>query len=909
MHSAQNPGRGEGVRESLYRILLALAPARFRDDHGEEMLRLFTESVRDTEQVPSFLRRIVAVLLLYVDVLVTVMVERGRGALNLLRRISGAGGKSDFNTMNKQTENSDWGLNPNRMKGVFKQLRRQPGFTLLAVLTLGIGIGVTTGVFQVVNGVLLRPLPYPDAEELFVVGHTLPGRDLAPVGPGTFLDWRNRAEVFDMMTMIDALNASIVTDATPFRVSAAAVSRDFFATLGVTPDWGRGIRPQDEVEGAEQVVVLSNGFAIRMFGSPEGAQNQILNVDGVDRRVVGVMGRAFQYPLDTPHELWIPFEFNDANRALRGTFYSVIGRASSGRAITQVDQTMQRIAGELREENPGQYDGWGTVVVPLRSQLLGDIRPSLLILMASAGIVLLIGCANVAHLILSRNTSRTGEFALRTALGASRRDLLGMLVAESVMISIGAGVLGLLIASVGTDLLITYAPTGLPRVDGVSLDLPVFGFALITSLLTGIVAGLVPAMQSTAKAPGSVIRERVGRASGSPKLLTFRGLLLGAEVAVVAISLIGAALLFKSFQVITESDPGFNTHGQLVLGIDLPSTQYPDAPAVQAFIGQFSEGLRQIPGVLDVGVATHAPTRGGFQLFYEPGDRPPSTDPADRSLAMFEGVTPEYMPVMGYELVEGRFFEHTDGTGGEPVVIINQTMAELLWPGESVLDKTIVTGPTTQRIVGVVEDIRQWGLDQDIRPQFYVVDEAMGFRWLSRDIVVATQSDDPASFIPQVQQVLAQIAPGQPLSEAAPLENVLGTSVSAPRFRALIVSLLAIMALSLGIVGIFGSVSYTVSQRQREIAIRISLGAPTSEILTTQTMRNLRPVLLGSLVGLTAAFLASGFLSSMLFGVSARDPLTYLAVAGVLIITGMLATLIPSMRVSQLDPVTVLRLE
>ena len=790
-----------------------------------------------------------------------------------------------------------------------RSLRRSPGFTAIAVLTLALGIGANSTIFSVVNGVLLQPLPYANPDQLVMVWghHTTIGREVA--SQPDFLDWRAGNSVFSQM----AAGANTTFDLTdvgePERVSAALATANFFQTLGATPVLGRTFAPQEERGAGNRVVILSYGFWQRRFGSSPGIVGQTITLSGLPYTVIGVAPPGFRFERDV--DVWAPLNL-DTKRGRRGDFLTVIGRLKPGVTLDRAQAQMTTIARQLEQQYPETNTNWGIELVPLKDQLVGGVRPALLIFMGAVGLVLLIACANVANLMLTRATAREREMAIRATLGAQQSRLVRQMLTESVLVSLAGGALGLLLAVWGVGALRSTQSSVIPRVSEIGIDGWVLAFTLLLALATGVLFGLVPALRIARGELNGALREGARGASGGMGVRQLRGVLVLAEVALALVLLVGAGLLIRSFDRLQRVDPGFNPDHVLSAEIVLPRARYGEAPRQRAFYRQLLDGMQGTPGVTSAALVSDVPLSGGasylsFSVAGRPDPGPGTVQDAEVFVA-----SPDYFRTLGIPLLQGRLFTTQDDAGKSNVVVINHAMAQRYWPGGNpigahvTLDDPRDSSASWSTVVGVIGDVHHNRLNQEPYPQMYAPVAQVPQRAM---MLVVRTAGDPTGLVGAVRRAVTSLDASLPISNIMTMEERVSHSVAQPRVNLTLLALFAGVALALAAVGIYGVVSYTVVQRTRELGIRMALGARPGDVLRLVIRQAMAPALAGVALGLVGAWGGTRLMASLLFGVSASDPMVFGAVALFLSGVALLASYIPARRATRVDPLVALQYE
>ena len=793
-------------------------------------------------------------------------------------------------------------------------LIKSPVFTLVAVLSLALGIGANTAIFSVVNAVLLRPLPYQDSRRLVAVWHTppqesFPGLDRFSVSPGNYLDWKAQSRSFEQMAAYEYAGLSLSTSGDPVPVTGVAVSPDFFSVLRSTPAMGRTFFPEEEQTGRDQVVVLGHGLWQRAFGADPGLVGRTVTLNGRSHTVVGVMPAGFEFPQEA--ELWVPLAWDNQQRQVRSIHDSlVVARLRPDVTQAQAQAEMSAISGRLEQQYPEENKGWGAVVIPLQEDLVGDVRPALLVLFSAVGFVLLIACANVANLTLARGANRQKEIALRIALGATRTRVARQLLTESVLLALTGGVLGLLLAGWGGEVLVRLSSGSLPNAGDVGVDRWTLGFTLFISLAAGVAAGLMPALQFTRAEMSETLKQGTGRAGGSSIKQRTRKALVVCEVALSLILLVGAGLMIRSFWKLQRVDPGFDTSNKLTMAVMLSPTRYSDPQQQLAFLDRALEQLRAQPGVVSVGTTSTIPLTGsGSKQPYAVEGRP-AASVAEQPLAQTRYVTPEYFRAMGIPLRQGRFFREQDREGGAQVVIVSEAMARQLWPGQDPVGKRLTPsfhlqlGP--REVVGVVGDVKSSAAEAAPAATMYLPYHQTPRPWM---VFVARTASAPGNFVQAASKAFYAVDREQALTDVRTMDEVLAGSLSGRRFNMTLLIVFAALALVLAAVGVYGVMNYSVALRRRELGIRMALGARTVDVLRLVLGQGLALTLIGVGVGLLGAYALTRLMTSMLYGVAATDLLTFVCVSGVLLAVGLLASYLPARRATKVDPMIALRSE
>ncbi len=796
-----------------------------------------------------------------------------------------------------------------------RQLARNPGFTIVAVLTLALGIGANTAIFSVVNAVLLRPFPYREADRVMVVVETLNNRRGGVTAPN-FVDWREQNTVFEKMGAATGASFNLTGEGDPERLPGALISADYFPVLGVQPILGRLFLPEEDRPEANRVVLLSHALWQRRYGAAPTILGQTVVLDREPYTVVGVMPRALEL---TPgsSRLWVPLALGPRELSATGSHtLRVIARLKAGVSPERADAEMKTIAKGLEQKRPWSNTGWSVTLIPLPEQLVGNVRSSLLILLAAVGFVLLIACANVANLLLARAAERHKEMGIRIALGARRWHLLRQLLVESVLLfGVGAAV-GLLFAYWGLDALSAGLPDTTPRLTQSSIDLTVLAFTLAVSVLTGVLFGLAPGLQASKTDPNDSLKEGARSPGHSPGRRRLRNSLVVSEVAASLVLLIAAGLLAKSFWLLHAVEPGFNPANLKSFQVSLPEARYPKPTQVVAFYQRVLDNVAALPGVDSAALASNIPLAdSGFSLSVMLEGQP-ALPPDQTPTTFYRAVSNDYFRVMGIRQLRGRSFSVDDREGAVRVGIVNQTMATRLWPGQEALGQRFRlddNGQTPVEVVGVVADVRHFGLDSDPRSELfipYTQAPPIYWDWANRSLnLVVRQKAESAALASAVRGAIWSVDGDLPVYNVTSLDEVLEESVSTERVYTVLLSAFGVVALALAVIGVYGLMAYSVTQRTHEIGLRVALGARPRNILALIVSQGLVLVALGVGVGFAAAFGLTRFLGALLFGVSTTDALTFISVAVLLVLVALLACYLPARRAMRVDPMTALRYE
>jgi putative ABC transport system permease protein len=802
------------------------------------------------------------------------------------------------------------------MRYAVRTLLKSPGFTAVAVLALALGIGANTAIFSVVKAVLLSPLPYPDPERLVWVREINPGADILdePASAPDYNDWRTEGRSFEGVAAYGYAGGTITDgDREPERVAGLSTSANFFQVVGVAPALGRGFLPGEDATGKNRVVVISHALWERRFGANPNAVGQTITISGNPHTIVGVAPASFKTPVPGPKppDLWFPIAFNFDESRRRSDFLNVFGRLKEGATVEQARAELEGIAARLAQEHPGTNAGWTVKVEPLHERVVGNVRQALWVLMGVVGFLLLIACANVANLLLARAAGRRQEIAVRTALGAGRGRLVRQFLTESLLLGLAGGALGLVLAAWGVELLVALSPGNIPRLEEVGLDARVLAFTFGVSALTGVVFGLLPALSASKTDLSVSLKEGGSRgATAGAGARRLRSALVVSEIAITVVLLAGAGLMIRSFNAVQSVNPGFRPEHIMTFDFALPMTKYKEEPQRAAFFEQLTTRAAALPGVERAAVVDSLPLSGsgsvlGFVIEGQPPLPPEKVQDAD-----FFSVTPDYFDVMGIPLVRGERLSERHRSDVPDVAVINETMARRYFPGEDPIGKRLNLGdPATVpwiTVIGVVGDARTGGLDKEPYPQMYVPAAQFPQRAMT---FVARTSGDPSAVAPALRRELAALDRDLPLYNVSTMERVLSDSISRRRFQMILIAAFAGVGLLLAAVGIYGVISYTVAQRRHEIGVRIALGARAADILRLVVGQGLGLTLAGVGLGLAGAFALTRVLASLLYGVTATDPLTFACVSLALLGVALLACLVPARRATKVDPMIALRYE
>jgi putative ABC transport system permease protein len=796
-----------------------------------------------------------------------------------------------------------------------RTLARTPGFTLAAVLALALGIGATTAIFSVVDAVLLRPLPYAEPDRLAVVLHG--GRD--PVAPANYLDWRREASAFERMGAAEYWQTNLSGGDRPERVLGLHVTADILPLLGVSPLLGRVFAPDEEAAGRDQVVVLGYRIWQRRFGGDPSVVGRTVALDGVPHAVVGVMPRGFEFPpfWATGAELWAPLPLakradNRGARSLR-----VFARLREDKGLQQARAEMAMITARLEQAYPASNRD--VVVRGLDDTVVGDVRSALLVLLGAVGFVLLIACANVAHMLLARGAARRKEIALRVALGASRARVVRQLLTESVLLASAGGLVGLGLAAWMIRTIVALSRDSIPRLETAGLDPRVLAATLAVSFLTGIAFGLVPALQTSRLDLGTSLKEGERGSSSGAGRHRLRRLLMGSEMALALVLLVGAGLMIRTFVALRAVDPGFRPDHVLSAVVSVSGSRAGEGDRRVAFYAEALSRIRALPGVVSASAINHLPLAGDTwgEPFHVEGQ--PPRRPGERPTADYRIVLPGYFETMGRPLVRGRDFDLRDDLGAPEVVIVNAFMAERHWPGLDPIGKRITFSdpardPVWLTVVGVARNgaRREWA--EAAKEELFLPFLQTKYReapqsWYAYLTLVVRGTGEAAALVPALRAAVWDTDPDVSISAVQTMDEVVARATASPRFYLLLLGSFAAAALALAAVGIYGVMSYSVAQRRNEIGIRMALGARSGDVLRLVMREAVGVVAIGGSIGLVVALLLTRLMAALLYGVGATDPVTFALVATLLTLVALLATYVPARRAIRVDPLKALRAE
>jgi predicted permease len=882
----------------MYRMVLWLAfPRRLRRTFGDEMLRLFEEQRAHVRAVGGSLRR------LWIDAIVDAAVQ---GTAERLARVEQTG-------MWVVRELGRWRC---WMHALIHDVRyaarmfvKQPGVTVIAVLTLALGIGANTAIFSAVDAVLLRPLPYDEPDSLVKVWEKRHREGVLDnvVSPADFLDWTKMNGAFEAMAAYTGSTVDLTGAGEPIRLSAGLVSTPFFDILRISPALGRSFRPEEGKVGQHRVVILNHGLWERRYGSNPGMIGQKLVLNGIPHEVVGVLPRSFEFP-DRAIELWMPLAYDGAPQAPPRTnhFLQVYARLKDGVTLERARAEMDRVGAELSRQYPEANRNHGAHVSPLRDELTGPVRTGLLLLLAAVAFVLLIACVNVANLLLARAASRRREMAVRSALGAGRGRLAGQSLTESLVLALTGGLAGLIVAYWGIEIVRGLTPAELPviGVDRLALNTRLLIFTFGLSIATGLLFGLLPAWHLSGQNVSEFLKDGSRAAGGVRRRV--RVVLVVGEIALAALLLVGTGLTLRSFYTLLKAESGIRTERVLTAFVALPGARYSGEERLLATFEEIERRLAAIPGVRHAGVTSHLPltgqdSRSGIGI----EGREPTPDAPTR--AHPRAVSVDYFAAMGIPLLQGRGFTLADGKDAPLVAIVNETMAARYWPGSSPIGRRFRLGGTNafREVIGIVRDVRHWGLDLPVNPEFYLPQRQMV--WQNHVNYVLHTDADPAAIAGALREQLRAVDPDLPLSNVRTMDQVAARSVASRRSSMLLLAIFGALALVLAAAGIYGVMAHLVAVRTSEIGVRMTLGARPADVLKLVLREGLVQATLGLTAGMIAGVWVMRTFSTLLYGIQPADPLTLAAVAVILVGTALAACLIPARRAMRVDPVQALR--
>ena len=794
------------------------------------------------------------------------------------------------------------------VRHALSSMSRKPGFTLAIVAALVLGIGANSAMFSVVSSVLLRPLPYDDAGRLVRLHDRKPPElEDFPVSPGNFTDWQKNARSFEHVAAYYGFPPLVLTGAgEPEQLDGAHVSASLFPLLGVSPAMGRAFRSDEEERGQDRVVLLSDGLWRRRFGADRAIVGRSVTISDLSYTVIGVMPREFRFPDETT-EAWVPLGFTPKDRARHGSHYlTVLAKLKKGISLSQAQAEMDRIANRLARENPESNSGWSVEVGSWQDELAAPMRKPMIVLSAAVLFVLLIACANVTNLLLARATSRSREVAIRMTHGATRGRIVRQLLTESMVLALAGGIAGLLLAAAGVKALALIAPPSLPAIDRIAVDVPVLVFTMMVAVLTAIVFGLAPAIQSARTDLNSALQQNARGSTEGPRRNRLRKLLVVSEVGLALILLAGAGLMVRSFLALRAVDPGFDPDHVLTMNLALSRVRYPEKPQRAAFFDEATRAVSAVPGVRAASMINPLPFAGDEHYFFALEGQS-TADPNRLPVASYFRAGSDYFRVMGIPLLRGRAFDARDREGAPPVAIINETLARTHFGHSDPIGKRIylTDGKEAWReIVGVVRDVRQQGLDTAAGPQIY--DPYLQAPFFMTSMAVRT-AGDPRAAESSIVSAIHRLDPGLPVTAIRTMDQVIGDSIAQRRFSMTLILVFAVVALLLAAMGIYAVMSFSVAERTQEIGIRIAIGGQRADILKLIVGQGAVLVFIGVAVGFFAALALTRLMAGLLFGVTPADWPTFTAVSLLLFAISLAATYVPARRAMKLDPMVALR--
>jgi putative ABC transport system permease protein len=789
-----------------------------------------------------------------------------------------------------------------------RSLLKRPGFTAIALLALALGIGANTAIFSLVNAVILQPLPYRDPDRLISVYGTRNRSTQGSVGPTDFLDYRSQNKTFEQFAASGSmmLPMNLTGSGEPERLNASIITGNYFDTFGVRPALGRGFSLENEKTGQDHVTVLSHAFWQTRFGGDPNIVNKTINLDGKAYEVLGVMPAEVVLP--QPAQLWVPINFDaDPEMKMRNArFLRGIGRLKEGVTLDQAQTDTDLIAAQLEQQYPDSNTGWSLRLIPLREILVGGSRTMLFILFGAVGFVLLIACANVANLLLVRAAARQKEIAMRTALGASRLRIIRQMITESLLLAIFGGALGALLAVAGVKLLVSLGEDNIPRTANVKIDATVLAFTLLISLATGLLFGLAPAIRTMKENLVDALKDGIRGGSEATVKNRTRSLLVVFESAIAVMLLIAAGLLIRSLVALQNVDPGFDPNNVLTLRVDLPRQKYNTPEKASNFFEQLETRVAGLPGVEAVGLITDLPLSGEARdMPYRVEGRPATSDIA---FVDFRRVNKNYFSAMRIPLRRGRNFTEQEVRQSDKAIVVSQAFVDSVFPNEEALGKRLIIWSGIRNepyeIIGIVGDTRYQSLQGEPSATMYVPTRELLFV----NLVIRTQGD-PLSLVGGVRKEVNALDPDQPIAAIRPMTEWVAMSAAGARYRTTLLGLFALLAMILAATGIYGVMSYSVAQRTQEIGVRMALGARPLDVLKLVVRQGMMLALIGVIVGLAGALALTRVMSSLLFGVTERDPITFVAVAALLIVVAFIACFVPAHRATRIDPLIALRCE
>jgi predicted permease len=804
------------------------------------------------------------------------------------------------------------------LKFAARHLLKSPGFTSIAILIMALGIGANTAIFSVVHAVLLEPLPFSDPDRLVQIWHvppqsSFPGMTQFSVSAANFLDWQKQNDVFSQMALYSGASYDITGHGKPETVLAGSVTSNFFSVLGVQPIYGRVFLPEEDQPGKNKEIVLTFKLWQSRYGSDPNVVGRTVTLDGTPYVIVGVMGPKMTKPDFA--QAWTPLGLTAQEAAVRGEHHFMsVARLKSGVTLQQAQAEMSTISHRLEQAYPADDKGWGASVVSLRDDVVGDVRPALLMMLGAVAFVLLIACANVANLIFARVFSRRKEFAIRSALGASRGRIIQPLLTESVLIAICGGVFGLVLAHFGIDLLLKFFADKMPRMGEIGLSAPVLLFTLGLSVLTGLLSGLLPAWGMMKGDVNESLKQGLGRLDADSGSSFTRSALVSIEVALSIVLLIGAGLMLRSLWNLQAINPGFDSHNVLTMALEVSHHQFTTPTQESQFFDQALQRVRSLPGVEAAGAIDNLPLTGGSNQPVA-GEGQPVVPMSEQPEVSVRVVTPGYLQAMHIPMLEGRDIQQSDTADSTAAVVISKTMANQFWPNQSAIGRhlKLTFFPDKERtVVGVVGDVKQQGLDSTAGiatlywPLAQVGDSSTGaWRPFGLSMVVRT-TGTPQTIAPSVTSAIAQVNSAVPVDNVITLEDFIGSTLTQHSFNMQLLAIFGLLALVLCSIGIYSVLAYAVKRRMREIGLRLAFGASLRDVASLVVAQGMKPTLIGVGIGLAAAFALGRIASSVIYGVSSRDLATFASATLLIVFISFAASLIPALRATRIDPLKVL---
>jgi predicted permease len=806
------------------------------------------------------------------------------------------------------------------LKYALRTLLKRPTFSLITILVLALGIGANTAIFSVVNAVLLRPLPFEKPEQLVQIWHvppakSFPGFKKFAVSTANLLDWQEQSTSLESSAAYQGGLFTLTGTGEPQRIPGPQVQAQFFQVLHAKPLIGRTFTDDDGKEESPKTVVISEGFWRTNLGGTSNVLGQPLRLNDQQYTIIGVMPKAFSYPLSSPAaQIWTCIQWTAKERAVRGSHnFAAIGRLKPGSSIQQAQSELSTIAARLEKQYPSDNTGWGALLIPLRDELVGDVRPALFVLLGAVAFVLLIACANVANLVLATTLARRKELAIRTALGAKRSQLIGQVLTETILLAVAGGALGLIFAKFGIHLILNFLADEVPRFGEIGLDASVLLFTFGISLLTGLLAGVVPALRFAKADVNDALKQGLGRGGTDSGGKRTRAVLVVAEVSLSLMLLVGAGLLIRTFYHLQSIDPGFDSHNVLTTFVGLPKAKYEKKESQRTFHQQALGRIRALPGVESAASIDSLPLQGGSTQPIMIEGRP-TVQMADQPEVPVREISPDYLKTMHIPILRGRGITESDTATSTPVIVITQSLAHEFFPNEDPIGKHMsleltdkfLEIPTTQReIVGIVGDVKIDGLDSD-RSMAAVYQPFEQVPSPFTTLVIRTNTN-PTSIISAVTNAIHAVDRSQTLVDTMTMDEVVATSLAQRRFTMLLLVAFAGLALVLAAVGIYSVLSYAVRRRVREIGIRMALGAQIRDVVRMIVSDGMKPAVAGVVIGFAGALALGRVLASVIYGVSSRDAVTLGGVSVLLLTVALLASVIPAYRAAQVDPIRTLR--